>query len=161
MRYLCIDLGDKRTGLAVGDTVTGLTSPAGVLEVPIKPQGGELLLAALVKAVSEQNPGGLVFGMPYNMDGTEGPRAKGVRAFAGRLGEKVSKPIEFQDERLTSADADWQMARSGLTRGQKKGKRDALAAATILRDFLNASRRVGGEAGPAAGGESETGWGRR
>lgn len=136
MRYLCIDLGDKRTGLAVGDAVTRLASPAGVLEVPVAADGGALLLAAIVKAVDAHGPHALVVGLPLNMDDTEGPRAKLVRAWGVRIAEISKLPVHYQDERLTSAAADWQMARSGLTRGQKKAKRDALAAAEILRDYL-------------------------
>lgn len=136
MRYLCIDLGDKRTGLAVGDAITRLASPAGVLEVPITADAGALLLAAIIKAIDTHGPHALVVGLPLNMDDTEGPRAKIVRAFAARIEAQTKLPIHFQDERLTSAAADWQMARTGMTRGQKKAKRDALAAAEILRDFL-------------------------
>lgn len=137
MRYLCIDLGDKRTGLAVGDAVTGLASPAGVLEVPVGANAGAELQRAIVKAIHQHGPGALVLGLPLNMDDTEGPRAKLVRAWGVRIGTLTGLKVHYQDERLTSADADWQMARSGLTRGQKKAKRDALAAATILRDFLS------------------------
>lgn len=139
MRYLCIDLGDKRTGLAVGDAQTRLVSALSVLESPIAVRGGEGLLDALARAVDEQlgtGAGELVVGLPLNMDDTEGPRSKSVRAFAARLGERVGRVVHFQDERLTSAAADWSMARSGMTRGEKKQKRDALAAAEILRDFL-------------------------
>lgn len=136
MRHLCIDLGDKRTGLAVGDTVTGLVSPLDVLEVPVTRNNGADLLAAISKAVAEHGPRTLVVGLPYNMDDTEGPRAKSVRAFADRIAKATGLPIHFQDERLTSADADWTMAQSGLTHGQKKARRDALAAAAILRDYL-------------------------
>lgn len=97
------------------------------------------MLDALARAVDEQlgtGAGELVVGLPLNMDDTEGPRSKSVRAFAARLGERVGRVVHFQDERLTSAAADWSMARSGMTRGEKKQKRDALAAAEILRDFL-------------------------
>lgn len=145
MRYLAIDLGDKRTGLAVGDTVTRIASPVGVLEVPIAVREGEALLEALAKAVKDQlgdSPyarAGVVVGLPLNMDGTEGPRAKLVRAFANRLAQRIgpTRPIAMVDERLSSADADWAMARSGLSHQQKKARRDALAAAAILREFLN------------------------
>jgi putative Holliday junction resolvase len=146
MRYLCIDLGDKRTGLAVGDAVTRVVSPAGVLEVPIGADGGGLLLRAIVRAIDEHAPKGLVVGLPLNMDDSEGPRAKLARAWGQRVAQASGLPVFFQDERLTSAAADWQMARSGLTRGQKKAKRDALAAAEMLRDFLNTQ---GGADSPA------------
>jgi putative holliday junction resolvase len=138
VRYLAIDLGDKRTGLAVGDTITGMVSPAGVLEIPVSAAGGDELLRALAKAVDEHlGPSGeLVLGLPINMDGTEGPRAKAVRQFAARIGERCARVVHFQDERLTSAAADWSMARSGMTHKEKKSRRDAIAAAAILSDFL-------------------------
>ena len=144
MRYLCIDLGDKRTGLALGDAITRIVSPLDVLEVPIDQRGGEALLDAIAAAIrdhlgdSPYAKGELVVGLPLNMDGSEGPRAKLVRAFADRLAQRCPRPLHFQDERLSSADADWHMARSGLTHKQKKLRRDALAAAAILRDYLAA-----------------------
>lgn len=146
MRYLAIDLGDKRTGLAVGDAVTGIVSPLHVLEVSIAERGGDALLEALAAAVAElfspYAQAELVIGLPMNMDGTEGPRARHVREFAARLAARLrpQRVLHFQDERLSSADADWQMARSGKTHKEKKQIRDALAAATVLRDFLDQHR---------------------
>ena len=140
VRYLAIDLGDKRTGLAVGDSVTTVVAPAGLVEVSVGERAGEALLEALCRAIDEQIGSGsradLVIGLPLNMDGSEGPRAKLVREFASRLAARTGRAVHFQDERLTSSEADWSMARSGLTRGQKKQRRDQLAAAAILRDFL-------------------------
>lgn len=143
VRYLCIDLGDKRTGLAVGDAITRICSPLDVLEVPITDRNGDALISAIISAVNDQfSPyarAELVFGLPLNMtDSSEGPRAKLVRDFAARLAARLQPPrvIHFHDERLSSVDADWQMAQSGLTHKQKKARRDALAAAGILRDFL-------------------------
>ncbi|MBL0921094.1 MAG: Holliday junction resolvase RuvX [Phycisphaerales bacterium] len=138
MRLLCVDLGDKRTGLAVGDTETRFVSPLDVLEKPMGAGAtGEALIDAVAKAAADHNAGALVVGLPLNMDDSEGPRARLVRAFAARLESRVGKPVHFQDERLTSVDADWTMAQSGLTHGQKKKRRDALAAAAILRDYLS------------------------
>ena len=198
MRYLGVDLGDKRTGLAVGDDVTGLVSPAETLEVPIGVDDGEALLCAIVAAadrllgaapaggrgrvVSEDDEvdtpaggsaqrrdvgwgkvvwggGGIVVGLPLNMDDSEGPRAKLVRVFAERLASASGRAVHVFDERLTSHAADASMARSGLTHKQKKARRDAIAAAAILNDFLvNRKRRQtsGGEAdfgGPVGGGD--------
>jgi putative Holliday junction resolvase len=145
MRYLCIDLGDKRTGLAMGDSETRLAAPVDVLHVPWREREGHALLEALVRAIrehlGERSPGELVVGLPFNMDGSEGPRAQMVRAFGARVADVTRRPLHFQDERLTSADADWQMAQSGLTHKQKKERRDAIAAAAILRDFLSALPR--------------------
>lgn len=144
MRYLCIDLGDKRTGIALGDSITRLASPVEVLEVSIAERAGESLLRAILRSIdrnlSPQGAAELVFGLPLNMDdGSEGPRATLVRAFAARLEARLNppRPVRFHDERLSSAHADWQMAESGLTHKQKKARRDALAAATILSDYLS------------------------
>ncbi len=134
MRFLAIDLGDKRTGLAIGDDETGLASPVSVIEKPAAP--GDELLRAIAGVIDEYGADELVLGLPLNMDGTEGPRARIVRDFGERLGEDTGLPVRLHDERLTSAAADERMARTGLTHGQKKQRRDALAAAEILRDFL-------------------------
>lgn len=146
MRFVAVDLGDKRTGLAVGDSVTGLVSPLEVAEVSVSERGGEALLDTVARAIDEQigaAAGELVVGLPVNMDGTEGPRAKLVRALGERLGKRTGRTVHYQDERLTSSEADWSMARTGLTRKRKKERRDALAAAAILRDFLAALARAG------------------
>ncbi len=157
MRFLSIDLGDKRTGLAVGDSETGVVSPLTVLEVSLNVAQGDLLLEAIARASEEQlgparrpgtpgarldSPGELVIGLPLNMDGTEGPRAKLVRAFARRVAQRTGRAFHYQDERLSSAAAEWTLNRSGMTHQQKKEKRDALAAASILQDFLASSTRA-------------------
>ena len=139
VRYLAIDLGDKRTGLALGDSQTRLALPAEVLEVPLAQAGGETLLAAIVAAIDRLVGASaaceLVVGVPL-IEGEETPRSKLVRAFAGRLASRAGRKVHFQDEALTSTAADWSMARSGLTHKQKKERRDALAAAEFLGDFL-------------------------
>ena len=141
MRFIAIDLGDARTGLAIGDAITRVVSPMDVIECSASLCGGEALLdlvqRAIDAAVSPRAACELVVGLPMNMDGTEGPRAKLVRAWAERLASRTGRRVHLQDERLTSSEADWSMARSGLTRKQKKERRDALAAAAILRDFLS------------------------
>lgn len=153
MRYLCIDLGDKRTGLAVGDDLTRLASPVGLLEVPREREGGSALMAAIEQALEEQlGPGDeLVIGLPLNMDGSEGPRAKLVRAFAASLATRTGRRIHCHDERLSSVEADRQMARTGLTHKQKKRRRDSLAAAAILRDFLASGPASDGAGNPGGG----------
>ena len=132
MRYLAIDLGDKRTGLAVGDDDSGIVSP---LDVIVTTSADERL-RRLGVFIEEHEPDALVLGVPFNMDGSAGPAALKARKLGQVLTERFGRPVHEMDERLTSAAADEQMARTGLTHGQKKARRDALAAAAILRDFL-------------------------
>ncbi|MBX3364504.1 MAG: Holliday junction resolvase RuvX [Phycisphaeraceae bacterium] len=145
MRYLAIDLGERRTGLAVGDDFTRIATPLTVLDIARADDQGRALLRAVARAI-EEHLGPLdtvLLGLPLNMDGSEGPAAKALRAWADLLRPLIgNRPILFHDERLTSADADWRMARSGLTHAQKKQRRDALAAAAILRDYLENSPRA-------------------
>jgi len=157
MRYLAIDLGDKRTGLAVGDDVTGIVSPLDVVEVPLEREGGAALLEALAARVQEQwgearrhegteaQRGELVLGLPLNMDGSEGPRAKLVRAFAERLRERIGLRVHLHDERQTTDEAhrvisEWARFGARASRKQRKQQRDAIAATIILEDFLRARK---------------------
>lgn len=149
MRFLAIDIGDKRTGLALGDDETGIVSPLRVEAIDRKAIGEAAFVDALAGIVAKElGPSGpaarfngeIVIGLPLNMDGTEGPPAVRARSLAADLGVRTGRAVHVFDERLTSVQADWAMAQSGLTHGQKKQRRDALAAATLLGDFL-ASRR--------------------
>ena len=130
-RYLAVDLGGKRTGLAVGDDLTRIATPVDVLEIPPGPR----LIEAIRRAIAEQGPDAIVIGLPLNMDGSEGEAAKSVRAFGAMLAEATSLPVEFHDERLTSRAAELDLA--GLyTRKGKKRRLDAVAAARILSGYL-------------------------
>lgn len=128
---MAIDLGEKRTGLAIGDDIIGIVTPVGRIEAT-----EDRRLDALVEAVAEHGPDELVIGFPINMDDSEGPAAKAVRAFATKLESRTGLPVHLMDERLTSYQADQMMGPMELTRAGKKQRRDALAAAAILRDFL-------------------------
>ncbi len=132
MRYLAIDLGDKRTGVACGDDILRLPSPIEVIDAPLR----EILLARLEKLVREYGPDAMVIGLPVNMDGTEGPRAKMAREFADECSKRFSIKTIMQDERLTSFAAEFSLNQSGRTHGQKKKLRDALAACEVLNDYF-------------------------
>jgi len=135
MRYLAIDLGDKRTGIAIGDDELRIPQPVCVLEAPIGPR----LIDEIKNTIRDQDAHAIVIGLPVNMDGSVGQRAELTKTFADQLREVLNVPIHFQDERLTSAAAEEHLHRSGKTHKQKKKIRDALAAAEILNDFLTAS----------------------
>jgi putative Holliday junction resolvase len=132
MRYIAVDLGDKRTGIAVGDDELRMAQPVCVLDVPI----GEQLVDAIVKTIAQQGVDAIVMGLPLNMDGSPGQRVAITKCFADLLQIATGMPIHFQDERLTSSAAEEKLSQSGKTHKQKKKVRDAIAAAEILSDFL-------------------------
>ena len=132
MRFLAVDLGDKRTGLAIADEDPKMVHPLSVLEVPI----GPLLVDAIEQAIGKHDAQALVFGLPLDMDGTIGPRAKLTQEFGDKIALRTSIEVFYQDERLTSVAAEEHLSQSGKTHKQKKRVRDALAAAEILNDFL-------------------------
>jgi len=131
MRYLAIDLGGKRTGLAVGDDLTLIATPIEVLEMPPGPR----LVEAIRAAIREHGPDELVLGLPLNMDGTSGPAAEGARAFAADLAAATGLEVHLHDERLSSEAAEADLA-GRFTRKGKKRRLDAVAAARILESFL-------------------------
>ncbi len=137
MRYLAIDPGQKRVGLAVGDDTTGLASPAGVIQATSEAQQ----LDGIAQAIAQHEPHELVVGLPLHIDGTPGAGAQAAQAFAQRLNQRFGLPVHLADERLSSYEADLQMSRTGLTHKRKKERRDALAAAVTLQAFL-ASRQA-------------------
>ncbi|MBC8379289.1 MAG: Holliday junction resolvase RuvX [Planctomycetes bacterium] len=132
MRYLAIDHGQKRTGLAVSDASETLVSPHSVIET----QSSIELLKRVLVVIDEEGISAVVIGMPFNMDGSEGPRAVQVREFAKKLADRVDIPIIFQDERLSSFEAEGLITSLELTRKKKKKRLDALAAAEILKAFF-------------------------
>lgn len=133
MRYLAIDFGLKRCGLAVGDDLLKIATPLTVFTATNDQQR----FAHIAQAIDEHGPDALVLGLPLNMNGTEGEQAAKARAWARQLETQFNLPVHLVDERQTSQAADDKMARSGLTHGQKKQRRDALAAAVILEAFLS------------------------
>lgn len=132
MRYLAIDPGQKRSGLALGDDVTGIVTPV----KSITAKNEQQWLKQVANAIQEYQPAALVVGLPLNMDGSEGPAATRSKALAAKLNETTGLDVYLFDERLSSFEADREMANSGLSRSQKQLRRDALAASVILRDFF-------------------------
>lgn len=136
MRYLAIDYGAKRTGLAVCDAAETIASPYDVLH------GQKDLAKRIGQVVASENIDAVILGLPLNMDDSEGPQAKKVRGFAKELQSQIHVPVHFQDERLSSFGAELKLEETGLSRGKKKERLDALAAAEILQAFLE--QKAGG-----------------
>ena len=133
MRYLAVDLGAKRTGFAVGDDQTRIASPVEVVQAT----SDDHRLRHVGQMIDQYQPDEIVLGLPLNMDGTEGPAAQNARSFADRLAQRFGLPVRLADERLTSEAADAHLSQTDLTRKGKKSRRDALAAAEILRNYFD------------------------
>ena len=130
MRYLAIDYGDKRTGLALCDPAETIASPLAVIE------GQKDLLKKIKDIVTSEEVGAAVIGLPLNMDGSKGFQAELVLKFAERLKTHLDIPVHFQDERLSSFGAEQKLAPAELKPQKKKKYLDAVAAAEILEAFL-------------------------
>jgi putative Holliday junction resolvase len=135
-RALGLDVGERRIGVAIADELGLIASPFAV----VRRRPGDLKDIrdlAQQKAVIR-----VVVGMPTGMSGREGPQAATVRAFADELAEVLGPdlPIEFWDERLTTAVAERALRGQGSTRSRRKGDVDAMAAAVILQGYLDANR---------------------
>ena len=131
MRWLAIDPGTKRLGLAVGGQEGAIASP--VKTIPAEPR--KAALAAVKAIAADYGVAGIVVGLPINMDGTEGPQALHARALAADVAAATGLEVRLHDERLSSFAADRKLA-GHMTRNKRRTRQDAIAAAEFLRDFL-------------------------
>jgi putative holliday junction resolvase len=131
---LGLDLGDARIGVAISDPERRVAVPVGTVHVGRPP--GELL--AIAELVRERGASLIVVGLPLSLRGEHGARAGHADAFVDALGEVVEVPVELQDERLSTVEADRALAAAG-TRGRERRRAvDASAATVILQAWLDA-----------------------
>ena len=134
-RWLAIDLGDRRIGLAVSDPLGMIASPAGHI---LRRPGKRPPLTALLARAVELNIEGFVVGLALDGAGEDTPRAAEARRLAHELSTRTGHPAELVDERFTTAAALRAIkAMEGSTKG-RKGDVDALAAAVLLQHALRA-----------------------
>jgi putative Holliday junction resolvase len=133
-RLLGIDFGDKRIGLALSD-------PSRMFAAPLKVVEGEAALREeLERLFSEEEVHGIVLGLPLNMDGTVGPKARQVLLFKERLEKEWGKPVETWDERLTTVQAEGALRESGMSARKRAGRVDKIAAQILLQCYLDRQR---------------------
>lgn len=132
-RLLGLDLGTKTIGLAISDSGHRIASPLSTIARIKFTRDAEELLAI----VARQEVGGLVFGLPVNMDGTEGPRAQSTRAFVRNLAQKTDLAMTLWDERLSTAAVTRMMIQADTSRKRRDELVDKAAAGYILQGFLD------------------------
>lgn len=128
-----LDLGDKTIGVAISDS---LLSVASAFETVRRKKFG-VDAARLLEIIAERNIGGIILGLPRNMDGSEGPRCQSTRAFARNLERLTDLPIGFWDERLSTVAAERALLEADATRKRRSEVIDSVAASYILQGVLD------------------------
>jgi putative Holliday junction resolvase len=137
MRALGLDIGEERIGVAVSDPTGSVASPVTVLQA--KRVAGDP--SPFVRLLEDYEPECLVVGIPVTLAGEEGPQATEVRRIALTLSEIAGGlPIEYWDERLSSAQAKRAMRDAGMSEREQRGAVDKIAAAIVLQAWLDARR---------------------
>lgn len=138
LRLLGLDLGEKTIGLALSDRLLSVATPMQTLKRG-KFSADALLLDHII---SEQGVGGLVVGLPLNMDGTDGPSAQSARAFGRNWAARSPLPVVMQDERLSTSAVTRTLLEADTSRRRRDDVVDKMAAAYILQGALDRLRNL-------------------
>ncbi|MEM6375119.1 MAG: Holliday junction resolvase RuvX [Pseudomonadota bacterium] len=130
---LGLDLGTKTIGVAASDALLSTATPVEV----IRRKKFGLDAAAILDLAKRRQAAGLVLGLPFNMDGSEGPRCQSTRAFARNLSGLTDLSITYWDERLSTVAAERALIEADLTRKRRSEVIDAVAATYILQGALD------------------------
>ena len=137
MKWLAVDYGDSRTGLAGCDAGETITSP---ITPQIEEKSMNKVAAAVTAVAQARGAEALVCGLPKNMDGTEGSRANKSRRFAQRLANTANLSVVLWDERRTTVDAHNILFSNGKNAKKRKKVVDAVAASLMLEGYLTRKR---------------------
>ncbi|HEY8345322.1 MAG TPA: Holliday junction resolvase RuvX [Bacillota bacterium] len=132
-RWMALDVGSKRIGVAISDPL-GLIAQG--IEVYQRKGGLEKDLAYLTELFRRHQAQRLLLGLPRHMDGREGPEAKGIRKFGRLLGARCGVEPVFWDERLTTTEAERMLVSADLSRAKRRKVIDEVAAVILLESFL-------------------------
>ncbi|MGT2884636.1 Holliday junction resolvase RuvX [Streptococcus ferus] len=136
MRLMGLDVGSKTVGVAISDPL-GFTAQ-GLEIIPINENKGEFGLERLAELVKEYKVQKFVIGLPKNMNNTSGPRVEASQAYGDKLKERFDLPVDYQDERLTTVQAERMLVEEAdISRGKRKKVIDKLAAQLILQNYLD------------------------
>ena len=142
MRYLGLDVGDRRIGVALSDETGTLATPLDTYERT----GPRKDLKAIGRLVRERGAGEVVVGLPRRLDGEVGPQAQKVIDFMDALRPAVGVPVVPWDERFTSVVARQALTEAGVSRRDRKAVIDKVSAALILQNYLDYRKLAGSEA---------------
>jgi putative Holliday junction resolvase len=135
---MALDIGEVRTGIAISDPARRVASPVCVL-----PTAEVMAGAKTFKRVLEDwEPEELVCGLPLTLSGEEGPQAQRIREAAGRISTQTALPVQFTDERLSSAEAKRSLREKGYDERAMRGKVDMIAASLFLQSWLDEHSRT-------------------
>lgn len=138
-RVVAVDLGTRRMGIAITDGLGLIAQP----HMTLPRKGGTRDLGAIAAVVREIDAGLVVLGLPLDPEGTEGRAARSARAFADRLRAALGIPVELIDESFSTVEAEELLLRADLSRARRKQVIDRVAAAVILRRWLDAQTAPG------------------
>ncbi len=133
MKYLGLDVGDRRVGVACGDSQVRIATPLEVIARAAIEQDAR----ALAKIVRDYDAEQLIVGLPRNMDGTQGAQADAVIAYAEKIAHALNLPLTLWDERLSTVEATKRTHETGARGKKSRRGLDAIAAAVILQDYLD------------------------
>ena len=128
-----LDLGDKTIGVAISDRLRSVASP----HETVRRKKFGLDAARLLEIVHAREIGGIILGLPRNMDGSEGPRCQSTRAFARNLARLTDLPIGYWDERLSTVAAERALLEADTSRKRRAEVIDNIAASYILQGVLD------------------------
>ena len=137
-KYLAVDYGDKRTGLADCDPSGMIASGIGT----ISESGMTKTAERVAKEAESRSCKKIIVGLPKNMDGSEGERASVIRLFVDMLRTMTNIPVDFYDERMTTMVAHRFLSESGTFGKKRKGVVDTLSAEIILQNYLDRERTM-------------------
>ena len=136
MRIMGLDVGSKTVGVAISDPL-GFTAQ-GVEIIRIDEEAGEFGFERLEEMVKQYKVDKFVVGLPKNMNNTEGPRVEASKAYGDKINELFNIPVDYQDERLTTVQAERMLVeQADVSRGKRKKVIDKLAAQLILQNYLD------------------------
>jgi putative holliday junction resolvase len=136
-RVMALDVGERRIGVAMSDSMRILASPLTTLRATPR----DRVLAQIATHIAQYEVAEVVVGLPLTLSGQVGPQAHLVQAFADELRRALAVPVHLFDERLTSVAAERMMIDLGMKPEQRKARIDEVAASIILQDFLDARRQ--------------------